>query len=84
MIERILLSLILLTLVAIFIFLLKNGKKLYTIWVKMLHLNANYYASMQGGEPEDILAEANDIFEEPEKDQADFEEDEEEPGARYE
>ena len=69
---------------ALFLFWLTFLKKVYIICVKNMHLNANYYASMQGGEPEDILAEANDIFEEPEKDQVDFEEDEEEPGARYE
>ena len=70
---------------AIFLFWLTNGKKLYTIWVKMLHLNANYYASMQGNEPEDILAEAELSMDEPENNQEDpVDDSDEEPGARFE
>jgi len=70
---------------ALFLFMLTNGKKLYTIWVKMLHLNANYYASMQGNEPEDILAEAELSMDEPENNQEDpVDDSDEEPGARFE
>ena len=69
----------------LFLFMLTFGKKLYTICLMNYHLNANYYASMQGREPEDILAEAELSMDEPENNQEDpVDDSDEEPGARFE